>query len=163
VADYYNEWAKDLTARHRRTGRYAVLSLMTGSALVVGLLLYGVTHKFDTQLVLAKVAVSVPFGVLFATLYAEANQYRREALVAANVAVQMQSVAAYTIWLDQESKDAVRRRLGEAIFVGPPTHLLHDAKSAPADAEMLPANVVLRLLDTLLPRAPTQTNAPTTR
>jgi hypothetical protein len=150
VAGHYSYWADELTRRYRRTRRAAVAVLVTGSLLVTGLLLYGASRDFDAQVLVAKVTVSVPFGVAYALLYVESVQYRREALVAANISVQMRSVAAYTIWLDQESKNAVRRKLGEAIFVGPPAHLLHEDK--PPETPPLAPDLLLRIIDALVPR-----------
>lgn len=154
VAGHFGDWAERLNRKHLLARRIAISLVVVGGAIVSGLLLYGVNEGFDTQLVIAKISVGIPFGVLYTVFYKESTQYRRDSLMAHNVAVQMRSVAAYTIWLDQESKNAVRRKLGEAIFVGPPSHLVHDGRSP--EPNPLPQDFLLQVVQSLLAARPNQ-------
>lgn len=148
VAGYFTEWARSLGDKHASARRIAIALVVIGGTAVSLLLLRGVERGFDAQLVVAKLSVGIPFGVLYTVFYREAVHYRRDELMAESVAVQMRSVAAYTIWLDKDSKDAVRRKLGEAIFVGPPAHLVHDGKHLPPDA--VSQDLLLQLVRSLL-------------
>jgi hypothetical protein len=147
VASHYREWADELHQRHRTARLWSIIVVVVGSVAITGLLLYGTAHQFNGQLLAAKISIGIPVAVLYTLLYRESAQYRREGLLAANISVQMRSIAAYTIWLDKESKDAVRRKLGEALFVGPPSHLLETSGSSD---QSLPNDVVMELLRSAL-------------
>lgn len=99
----------------RRVAACVLVSVAGLAAWVVGQF-----HEPSVGEVIQKLAVSLPLVALAGYAVRESTRHRETANWARAVAVQLQTISAYTEPLPQETKVALKEALGEKVFLGYP-------------------------------------------